>query len=79
MTYSNYADIESAIKNRTPFVGNSAKGELVFTEANGVEFMVWSYGTLIGTYSAKARWVSERRYSKTTSRLQNICRRVWGV
>jgi hypothetical protein len=79
MSYSNYADIESAVKNRTPFFGNSAKGELVFTEGVGCEYMVWSYGTLVGTYSAKTRWVSERRYSKTTSRLQNILRRVWEV
>lgn len=75
MTYSNYSQVESAIRDRVPFRGNSATGELFY----GV-YMVSSYGTLIASFSEdEGAWVSSAYYSKTTSRLQNVVKRVWGV
>lgn len=77
MSYANYREIERAIRARTPFVGNSARGELG-RDSEGYYYAVFSYRTKIAEMRASGSvWVSDTKYSQTTSRLQNIIRRVW--
>lgn len=77
MGYANYKDIETAIRNRAPFIGNSARGELGRDE-NGYFYAVYSYRTKVAEMRQNGVvFIDERRYSSTTSRLQNIVRRAW--
>lgn len=77
---SNYEQIEQAIRTRAAFTGNSSFGMLVNRGEHLWVYEVYSYRTKIAEYSNKGTvWVSPEFYSKTTSRLQNICRRVWEV
>lgn len=76
MTYSNYTDIEQAIAKGENFTGNSARGE--FSTLDGY-YRVYSYNTLIAYYMPYTRAgyiMNTRRYSNTTSRLQNIIKRA---
>ena len=75
MEYTSYKDMEQAIRLRVEFDGNSARGVL---EADG-EYRVYSYRTVIATYRGGVSWLDNEKYSATTSRLQNIVRRAWGV
>lgn len=73
MSKLNYTQVERAIAERVPFTGNSCRGVLDYDGA----YIVYSYSTPIaqvfdGKYSLNAR-----KYSVTTSRLQNIIRRAW--
>lgn len=77
MSYSNYRQIEDAIREGKPFEGNSARG--VFSTLDGY-YRVYSYNTLIARimpYTMAQGELNTRRYSNTTSRLQNIVRRAW--
>lgn len=86
MSYSNYRQIETAIRKREPFTGNSCRGYY-----EGTEYVVVSYNTAIARASRVVvvgaerhevdggLWVNPKRYSNTTSRLQNIVRRAWGL
>lgn len=85
MSYSNYTQVESAIRARVPFAGNSCRG---YWEDD--EYVVVSYNTaiaratrvtVVGATRAESGgvWLNPRKYSNTTSRLQNIVRRAWGV
>lgn len=83
MSKLNYAQIEQAIADKREFVGNSCQGYY----ENG-EYVVVSYNTTIakatrsvvaGAERGTELWVNPRKYSNTTSRLQNIIKRVWGV
>jgi hypothetical protein len=76
---SNYEQIAVAVAKRRPFVGNSSWGELG-KDDDGYFYRVYSYRTLIAEMRGGGNvWVSDVRYSKTTSRIQNIVRREWGV
>lgn len=76
MSYANYSQIESAITKGESFTGNSARGE--FSTLDGY-YRVYSYNTLIMRYMPYTRagyLLNSRKYSQTTSRLQNIIRRA---
>ena len=77
MSYSNYTQIERAIANRQEFTGNSCAGRWL----DRSEYVVFSYSTLI--YSddllTGKRTLNARKYSNTTSRLQNLIRRAIGA
>ena len=75
MAYSNYRDIERAIRSLEGFTGNSARGAW---DDEGV-YTVYSYTTPIGMANVRTGGVvlNVRKYSTTTSRLQNIIRRAW--
>jgi hypothetical protein len=70
-----YAVMLDKIRGRVAFTGNSAKG-VSYSEN---DYAVVSYDTVIGRYENGVAWVSNEFYSKTTSRLQNLCRQAWGV
>lgn len=87
MGYSNYAQVERAIRNFEPFTGNSCRG---YWEDG--EYVVISYNTKIANASRatvagasrggllwEGLWINPKKYSMTTSRLQNIIKRAWGV
>ncbi len=67
-----YQEIPGLLATRTPFSGNSAAG---FWDTDNV-FCVTSYATLIAWSSVgqDGFTVTARRYSRATSRLQNLCR-----
>lgn len=75
MSYTSYNSMESAIARRVPFEGNSAYATL----QSGV-YCVYSYQTLIASYDVASGEIfyNPRKYSNTTSRLQNIIKRAWG-
>ena len=76
MTYANYQDIAKAIRHLDNFTGNSSRG--VFDMETG-EYRVYSYRTLIAIANPRTGGVAmnARKYSQTTSRLQNIIRKAW--
>lgn len=83
MSYTSYRNMEHAIANRLEFTGNSARGYY-----DGEEYVVVSYNTTIAratrlTVAGAMRdgelWVNPKKYSVTTSRLQNIIKRAWGL
>jgi hypothetical protein len=74
--YANYEQIKTAIESFAPFEGNSCKGVM---NTPMWEYQVFSYGTLIAVFSLKtgSMVLNARKYSQTTSRLQNIIREAW--
>lgn len=72
----NYNTIHRKASTRTPFKGNSCHA--ILTEDD--RYLVYSYSTLIAEWQPDGeRIVSDRKYSVTTSRQQNIIRRAWGL
>ena len=76
MSYANYSDIERAVRCLDNFAGNSSRGVL---DSDTGEYRVYSYRTLIAVANMRTGGVAlnVRKYSQTTSRLQNIIRRAW--
>ena len=75
----NYKAIETKLANREPFTGNSLKAYWVSMDG-GHEYQVISYDTVIArSKSLDNAWVNPERYSVTTSKAQNLIKRVWGV
>lgn len=82
MSYTSYKSMETAIRYCVPFEGNSARGVW-----EGDTYKVYSYRTVIatvsGTYAGREGRgeveLDTRKYSVTTSRLQNIIRRAYGI
>jgi hypothetical protein len=82
MSYTSYRAMETAIRNCVPFEGNSARGVW-----EGDTYKVYSYRTLIatveGSFAGRAGHgvveLNTQKYSVTTSRLQNIIRRAYGI
>ena len=72
VTNATYQEIPGLLATRTPFAGNSAEG---FWDVDNV-YCVTSYRTLVAWSSPgqDGFTVTSRRYSQTTSRLQNLCR-----
>jgi hypothetical protein len=76
MSYTSYRNMEESIRKGENFTGNSARGE--FSILDGY-YRVYSYNTLIAWYKPYIRAgysIKTRKYSNTTSRLQNIIRRA---
>lgn len=73
--YTSYRDMEDAIRCLRDFRGNSAHATL---DSDGV-YTVYSYNTPIAKANVRTGGVvlNSRKYSTTTSRLQNIVRRAW--
>ena len=76
MSYTSYSQMENAIFAKDSFTGNSA-----YANWGSDVYCVYSYTTLIASYDRKTGevWLNPRKYSNTTSRLQNIIRKAWGV
>lgn len=77
MSYSNYSQIERAIAECREFRGNSSHAE--FSILDG-KYRVYSYNTLIAVivpYIKAEYSLNPRKYSQTTTRLQNIIKRAW--
>lgn len=78
----NYNDIEELLFDRKEFKsGKTMSARYARNELGELCYCVYSYATLIATYNAETRdwWLNEEKYSKTTSRQQNIVRRVAGL
>lgn len=72
MSYTSYQDMPGLLSRRREFTGNSASARWT-----GETYQVRSYSTVIATYSTATGWtVPEDYYSRTTTRLQNIVRRI---
>jgi len=70
----NYKTIERKLRNLEPFKGNSLRAFW-----DGGSYLVVSYSTAIASANSTEREVTERKYSVTTSRHQNLIRRAWGI
>lgn len=71
-----YATMPALLATKTPFTHGSCHALI---EDNG-SYVVYSYSTLIaGITASGAKQLNERKYSMTTSRLQNIIRKAWGL
>ena len=68
-----YKVIEHKLDTLTPFKGNSMSGMW-----HGGTFVVYSYNTPIGYSNLSGFAIEDRKYTVTTSRHQNLLRRVWG-
>lgn len=91
MAQANYRQIEKLLATRTPFNGNSSHAYL---DSDNV-YRVFSYSTLVAVYgdaetcqemfdkgwftTPNPIWVSDVKYSSTTSRLQNLIRKAWAI
>lgn len=76
MSKATYATMPALLASRTPFKHGSCHA---YTEANG-NYVVFSYSTLIaGITASGVKTLNERKYSVTTSRLQNIIRKAWAI
>lgn len=76
MSLATYATIPALLATKTRFNHASCHA---YTEASG-NYVVYSYGTLIaGIMPDGTKHLSETKYSTTTSRLQNIIRKAWGL
>jgi hypothetical protein len=67
-----YSTMPNKIAQLLPFKGNSVRGIW-----NGKTYEVYSYRTLIATADGSVQWLDTRKYSVTTSRLQNIIKTAW--
>jgi hypothetical protein len=82
MSQLNYRQIETALARREEFKGNSCHAVW-----EGDVYSVYSYSTRIftveGAYAGKpgtgTAELNTQKYSQTTSKLQNIIRRVYGI
>lgn len=76
MTRATYATMPALLATKTPFTHGSCHA---YFEDNG-NYVVFSYSTLIaGITASGAKQLNERKYSMTTSRLQNIIRKAWAI
>lgn len=72
----NYKTIETKLRNRESFRGNS-----LIASSYGNLYQVVSYDTLIASYDIETHrvWLDDTKYSVTTSRHQNLIKRAWGM
>lgn len=84
MAQANYREISELLATLTPFKGNSCHATKEVTRTR-MEYRVYSYSTLIaeavwdGSEGELEKFLNERKYSVTTSRLQNLIRKAWGL
>lgn len=69
--------MQTALENREDFEGNSASA---FTDESG-KYIIMSYSTVMAVIGANGEVESfnEKRYSMTTSRLQNMIKRAYNI
>ncbi len=70
----NYKTIEAKLATLTPFNGYSMRG---YWDDSRHRFLVFSYNTVIGYSTLSGFGISDEKYSNTTSRHQNLLRKVW--
>lgn len=75
----NYQTIETRLARLEPFKGNSSHAEWITAKDGTRIYRVFSYSTLIAQTLNGSYWVDERKISNTTSRLQNLTRKAWGL
>lgn len=75
MANATYKTIPSLIATRTPFTHGSHSA---YTDTDN-RYRVFSYSTEIATAKGDEITFNDRKYSVTTSRLQNIIRKAWGI
>jgi hypothetical protein len=75
MTRATYATMPALIQTLTPFTHGSCHA---YIDGLG-EYRVVSYSTLIATSRDGVLWLNARKYSVTTSRLQNIISKAWAI
>jgi hypothetical protein len=84
MTKANYRTMPALLATLTPFTHGSCHATKEVTNTR-MEYNVYSYSTLIGTVvwdgseGEYEKFLNERKYSVTTSRLQNIIRKAWAI
>ncbi len=84
MALATYATIPALLATFTPFVHGSCHAIKRETRTR-MEYDVYSYNTLIGTVvwdgseGEFEKFLNERKYSVTTSRLQNLIRKAWAI
>jgi hypothetical protein len=76
MQTANYRTMPNLIATMAPFKHGSHHAN-----SDGETYEIYSYSTRIATYDYATGVITfnERKYSMTTSRLQNIIRRAWGL
>lgn len=72
MARPNYKQIEALLASKKEFKGNSLKARV---EENG-EYVVISYNTVIASFIEGVWWINPRKYSVTTTKQQNLIKRV---
>lgn len=74
MATPTYKQIEGLLALHEPF---NHSGTLT-AKREGDEYKIWSYSTLIATYNLMdgTWWINPTKYSVTTSKQQNLIRRV---
>lgn len=71
----NYRTIEAKLKSLTPFKGNSMSAQIAFDGS----YLVLSYDTVIAiNYGWGLSWLTDKRYSTTTTRHLNLVKKAWG-
>jgi len=77
MPYTNYRAMQTALENREAFEGNSASA---FIDESG-KYIIMSYDTIMAVIGENGGVESfnEKKYSMTTSRLQNMIRRAYNI
>ncbi len=77
MSYTPYREIEQAISNREDIDGNSVTA---YTDASGIYHIV-SYSTEMARIGegGEVEYFNSAHYSSTTSRLQNIIKKVFAI
>lgn len=76
-----YKTIEQKLRNGETFRGNTLTG---IWDSDSLTYSVYSYSTLIATKKRMpdnriSTWLETRKYSVTTSKHQNLIKRVWAV
>lgn len=74
MAQPNYKQVETLLAAHQPF----KHGHSMSAERADDQYYVWSYSTLIASCNITTGewWLNETKYSRTTSKQQNIIRRV---
>ena len=80
MATDTYATIERKLTTLEPFDNKNSMSARWDDDV----YVVYSYRTVIATTNTRGGgdricWVSPEKYSTTTSRQQNLIRRVWGL
>jgi hypothetical protein len=75
-----YSGMAHKLETRQPFTGSSVGANLITDKVTGdYEYQVFSYNTLIAKDTNGALWINPTKYSSTTSRIQNLIKKVWAI
>jgi hypothetical protein len=84
MITATYKTMPALLESLTPFKHGSAHATKEVTRTR-MEYRVYSYSTLIaevvwdGSEGELEKFFNDRKYSMTTSRLQNIIKKAWAI